>query len=103
MYQFYYSENKPYERGLCNGNVKDYIEIESIKPSMWEEHCLECSAPLCYKNCLNYVARSDGRCKRFDNSFQVYQSDKACCGKATHIKFRKWANMMTIVFQQCYQ
>ena len=44
------------------------------------------------------MARNDGRCKRFENGFRVFQDKKACCGQGVHIKFRKWANMMTIIF-----
>lgn len=78
--------------------MRQHFQIEAIRPAMWEEHCLECSAPLCFHNCLHYAARSDGRCKRFENGMSTFKSDKACCGQGVHVKFRKWANMMTIVF-----
>ena len=99
MYQFYYADvSKQYLRGVCNDNIANYINVTAIRPTMWEEHCLECAAPLCYKNCLHYIARSDGRCKRFDNSFLTFNDSKACCGQGAHLRFRKWANMMTIIF-----
>lgn len=99
MYQFYYADQKQtYRQNACVDHIQNHFEITAIRPTMWEEHCLECSAPLCYHNCLHYVARSDGRCKRFENGFWTFQSNKACCGQGVHIKFRKWANMMTIIF-----
>lgn len=99
MYQFYYADiNQQYEPGIFTDDINNYFEITAVRPTMWEEHCLECSAPLCYQNCLHYAARSDGRCKRFENSFLTFQNDKACCGQGVHIIFRKWANMMTIIF-----
>lgn len=99
MYQFYYANQKQeYRQNACVDNIRNYFEITAIRPAMWEEHCLECSAPLCYQNCLHYVARRDGRCKRFENGFLTFQDNKACCGQGVHIKFRKWANMMTIIF-----
>lgn len=99
MYQFYYSDiNQQYESGVFSDDINNYFKITAVRPTMWEEHCLECSAPLCYQNCLHYEARSDGRCKRFENSFLPFQNDKACCRQGVHIKFRKWANMMTIIF-----
>lgn len=99
MYQFYYANQKQeYRKNTCMDNIQNHFEITAIRPTMWEEHCLECSAPLCYQNCLHYIARSDGRCKRFENGFWTFQSDKACCGQGVHIQFRKWANMMTIIF-----
>lgn len=99
MYQFYYADTKQqYKQGVFNDDVRNHFQITAVRPTMWEEHCLECSAPLCYQNCLHYIARSDGRCKRFENGFLTFQEDKACCGQGVHIKFRKWANMMTIIF-----
>lgn len=99
MYQFYYADQKQtYEQCVCVDDITNHFKITKIRPTMWEEHCLECSAPLCYKNCLHYVARNDGRCKRFENGFWIFQDPKACCGQGVHIKFRKWANMMTIIF-----
>ena len=100
MYQFYYAdESKTWNHKPYKENMRSRFQITAIRPTMWEEHCLECSAPLCYQNCLHYAARSDGRCKRFDNGFLTFQNDKACCGQGVHIKFRKWANMMTIIFR----
>lgn len=99
MYQFYYADIwQEYKQDVCKDNIRNYFQITAIRPTMWEEHCLECSAPLCYQNCLHYAARSDGRCKRFENGFLNFSEEKACCGQGVHIKFRKWANMMTIIF-----
>lgn len=99
MYQFYYS-NKVYANEVprYQQNLNDYYEIRSIRPTMWEEHCLECSAPLCYSNCSLYKPRIDGRCKRFYDGFFVYNNPNGCCNQGMHIKFRKWSNMMTIIF-----
>ena len=72
--------------------------MEAIRPAMWEEHCLECSAPLCFESCLHYQARSDGRCKRFENGLQTFADERACCGQGVRVKFRKWGNMMTVLF-----
>lgn len=99
MYQFYYANSDmSSSRGKCKLNVYDKFDITAIRPAMWEEHCLECAAPLCFNNCVHYEARIDGRCKRFDKGINVYSDEKACCGQGAHIKFRKWANMMTIIF-----
>lgn len=99
MYQFYYSkEQKELEYGFCKDYISNHFRVDKIRPMMWEEHCLECSAPLCYKNCLHYEVRTDGRCKRFDNGMLVLKDERGCCGQKVHIKFRKWANMMTIIF-----
>lgn len=99
MYQFYYADKaQTYDRKACKLNIRDGFKITAVRPAMWEEHCLECSAPTCFESCVHYLARSDGRCKRFDNGLLTFASEKACCGQGVHVKFRKWGNMMTVLF-----
>lgn len=99
MYQFYYADQmRQTQRAACSLNVRERFAIEAVRPAMWEEHCLECSAPLCFESCLHYQARSDGRCKRFENGLETFEAENACCGQGAHVKFRKWGNMMTVLF-----
>ncbi len=101
MYQFYYADEKvKVERGMIERNLLNEYKVTKVRPSMWEEHCLECSAPLCFENCAYFEPRSDGRCKRFENGCLVFEDARACCGQGVHIRFRKWANMMTIIFPE---
>ncbi len=97
MYQFYYAQGA-HPRPVFQQNIRDLFQVTALRPTMWEEHCLECSAPVCYRSCVHYIARSDGRCKRFHDGLGVYPEEKGCCGEAVHVRFRKWANMMTIIF-----
>lgn len=99
MYQFYYADaKKETKQAQYHKNIKNEYEIEAVRPTMWEEHCLECSAPACFHNCVHYLPRSDGRCMRFENGIYVQKNDLGCGGQAARVKFRKWANMMTILF-----
>ncbi len=99
MYQFYYADQKQtWERGLCKENIREQFHITAIRPAMWEEHCLECSAPACFESCAHYQSRSDGRCKRFENGLHTFADERASCGQGAHVKFRKWGNMMTVLF-----
>ncbi len=99
MYQFYYADKElKLPCGEFKKNISDVFKITAVRPAMWEEHCLECSAPLCFENCLHYSARSDGRCKRFENGMAVFPKESGCSGEGVHIRFRKWANMMTVLF-----
>lgn len=98
MYQFYYSRNKSKKLAVYREDIKRHLKIESIRPTMWEEHCLECSAPACYKNCPLYLPRRDGRCQRFYDGIQVTANNIGCGGQAADIHFKKWSNMMTIIF-----
>ena len=99
MYQFYYADqSRIFDRKLCKENIRDRFQITAVRPAMWEEHCLECAAPLCFESCVHYQARSDGRCKRFENGLLAFPEEKACCGQGVHVTFRKWGNMMTVLF-----
>lgn len=49
MYQFYYADQKQkYHQGVYMDDITNHFKITKIRPTMWEEHCLECSAPFCY-------------------------------------------------------
>ncbi len=99
MYQFYYADtSEPFVRKRCKQNIEDHFQITAIRPAMWEEHCLECSAPECFASCAHYQKRSDGRCKRFYNGLLTFSDKRACCGQGAHVKFRKWGNLMTVLF-----
>lgn len=99
MYQFYYADRaRSYFRKECKENIRNHFRITAVRPTMWEEHCLECSAPACFDSCVHYQARSDGRCKRFANGLLTFAEEKACCGQGVHVRFRKWGNMMTVLF-----
>ena len=99
MYQFYYADgSKINKQPRYDRSLKNEYEVTAVRPTMWEEHCLECSAPACFGNCVHYIPRSDGRCMRFENGIYVYPNEKGCCGQGARLKFRKWANMMTIIF-----
>ncbi len=99
MYQFYYAA-KPVTRPSPEWklNMHDRFRITAIRPATWEEHCLECSAPVCFQSCVHFTARSDGRCQRFDNGFAVYENSTGCCRQGAYIKYRRWGTMMTILF-----
>ena len=99
MYQFYYAE-KPagFAPAVFKQNIRDHFAVTAVRPAMWEEHCLECAAPTCFGTCVHYQARTDGRCKRFENGLLTYPEEKGCCGQGVRVKFRKWGNMMTVLF-----
>lgn len=97
MYQFYYSDTQKIQIPEYSHCISEVFQISSIRPTMWEEHCLECSAPSCYKSCVLFQVRRDGRCRRFNNGIAVRPEKNGCCGQAAHLTFRKWANLMTII------
>lgn len=99
MYQFYYAQ-KPagFTPAAFREDIRERFQITAVRPAMWEEHCLECAAPTCFGTCVHYQARTDGRCKRFENGLLTYPDVRGCCGQGVRVKFRKWGNMMTVLF-----
>lgn len=99
MYQFYYAKEKKIEDSKWSGKLtEESYEPDTTRVTMWEEHCLECAAPICFGTCPNYEARVDGRCKRMENGIHLFKHEKAVGGYSAHVKFRKWGNMMTIIY-----
>ncbi len=98
MYQFYYAVNNTEQPVHYKKKLSDVFLVTAIRPSMWEEHCLECSAPLCYHSCPLFLPRVDGRCKRFDNGLHISDHPDGCCKQSIRVKFRKWSNLLTIIY-----
>lgn len=99
MYQFYYADEvEEKEKSHYQQNIASVYAVTAIRPAMWEEHCLECSAPLCFESCPHYRSRSDGRCKRLENGIAVSENPLGCGGQAVRLSYRKWANMMTLIY-----
>lgn len=98
MYQFYYADPADCEVPQYQKNIAEVFRVDAVRPTMWEEHCLECSAPLCFQTCTHFEARADGRCKRFYNGIRLRREERGCCGQAARVRFRPWGNMMTIVY-----
>lgn len=73
---------------LENNILRDNLII----PSMWCEHCVECSAPECYKTCKIYKKRKDGACVRINNGISPFGriNNKKTGAK---ISFRKWGKI----------
>ena len=52
----------------------------------WEEHCIECGQPYCFKTCKMYERAFDGKCKRFRNGIV-----KTPLGYS--VEFKKWGKL----------
>lgn len=68
-------------------------KIERVVPTIWEEHCLECSPPDCYKSCKKYRRREDGSCIRVTNGISAASEYKGFYGYAAAVEFREWAKI----------
>lgn len=56
----------------------------------WEEHCVECGQPACFRMCRMFERSFDGKCRRFDYGIVPIKSE----GKVLFAcAFRKWAKL----------
>ena len=60
----------------------------------WEEHCVECGQPECFKTCKFFERGFDGKCKRFDFGI-VYRQGLHICS------FRSWGKLEEIGRASC--
>ena len=76
--------------------------IERIVPLVWQEHCVECGMPECYKTCNRYLHRCDGRCRLFKNGIEHIKNPKAILGQNAVIEMREWAKLQTFFFSSVF-
>ena len=78
--------------------LSERFEIKKIRIAQWEEHCLECAAPQCYRSCEKYAARQDGRCRLLLHGFQPQSNPEATLPAGARVIFKPWGCMLTFVY-----
>lgn len=71
--------------------MRSRLSEKDLSPSnvaviSWEEHCVECGQPYCFKTCQMYERAYDGKCKRFKNGIAPIGGGHLC-------EFKKWAKL----------
>lgn len=89
MYNYIWNDKK---YNVTTNSYRSKYVVEGIVPMLWDEHCVECAMPLCYKNCAKFKARRDLRCLRFDNGIEPVEFVDSEIRGAT-ISFREWAKL----------
>lgn len=69
-------------------------QATQIVPTIWSEHCVECSAPDCYLSCEMYEARKDRQCVRISSGISPIIKNKKIVGEK--LQFKKWAKIECI-------
>ena len=64
----------------------------------WEDHCLECAAPLCFTTCSLYSPRPDGRCTRFAYGIYPNANFNGLFDYGADVRFRRWGKIEAIVY-----
>lgn len=59
----------------------------------WEEHCLECAPPVCYRTCPLFKARSDQKCARFVYGIVRNPNVKGLFDFGADLRFRRWGKI----------
>ncbi len=62
-----------------------------ILAAVWEEHCVECAMPLCYRNCPKFEKALDGRCRRLHEG--VARTRLANGEPAYQLAFKDWGKL----------
>jgi FkbH-like protein len=79
---------------------KSCIEISEIQSLMfmrWEEHCLECSAPDCFRSCPLHVQRMDRMCARFVDGINPNPRYSGPFNYGADISFRRWGKLIASI------
>lgn len=62
-----------------------------LAADFWEEHCTECGAPACYRECPMFERSEIGRCRRFDGGLRKVR--RGLPGDAFEVRFRPWGKL----------
>lgn len=102
MYSYiWYKKAEAESSPAQDSGYSDTCQVKAVLPLLWQEHCVECAAPLCYKSCKIYLPRTDKLCKRFANGVQpVCFPEQALRGGT--IQFRRWAKLEAVIPDYLY-
>ncbi len=67
--------------------------VESVYLLHWNEHCIECALPDCFKVCPLYVERRDRKCARFKNGIVPNPRFPGLFPYGAEIQFRRWGKL----------
>jgi len=76
--------------GLVTTDPVAYVYL-----TLWSEHCVECTYPVCYTTCSLYARRPDGHCRRFRYGIRRDDSIPGIDGGSYGIDFKRWGKLET--------
>ena len=77
-------------------NQYNFKNIKKKSLLVWEEHCTECAAPLCYGKCDKYRKRKDGRCRLFENGISKTKCKGTIDNYSYTILFQGWSKLESL-------
>lgn len=102
MFQIEWAQREVWETQsrICPGR-KSTLDAKAVRRAYllhWEDHCLECAAPLCFSSCTLYIARPDKRCARFLYGIYPNPHFRGLFDFGADIRFRRWGKIEAIVY-----
>lgn len=67
--------------------------VESAALLHWEEHCLECAPPTCYRTCRKFRRRTDRKCIRMSYGFKENPDFSGLLPFGIDCRFETWAQI----------
>lgn len=107
MFQIEFNEEKKYQNYNKKAGIKpsEIIPLKAIRMMNWEEHCVECGAPLCYNACQYYKSNGvNNKCRRFKFGY-CYNEEASDLKNNIHsvdVTFGKWAKMESEIFKNTF-
>lgn len=83
-----YPKEKHIQSGKSQLNLKI---VKSVTLLHWEEHCLECVPPECFRSCMNFKARIDQKCIRMAYGFIENPDFSGLFSYGIDCRFEPWA------------
>ncbi len=71
----------------------DPTAVRAVYLLHWQEHCLECAVPDCYRVCPLYVARADRKCARLQYGIAPNPAYTGLFGYGADVWFRRWGKL----------
>ena len=78
--------NRSLIKELSIPSSTDVASISKTGIITWEEHCIECGQPYCFKTCKMYERAFDGKCKRLKSGIVPIKYGYA-------VQFKKWGKL----------
>lgn len=105
MYRHCWFNKKTYIKdiSLKNDIPSDWMQInknDGIFVSAWEEHCLECSVPQCYHNCVYWVERTDRKCQKTFYGIKKRTDLSKSFPFAVQLQFRPWGKIESSIYNR---
>lgn len=99
MFDYAYSSEKKEKKEKINIEEVPPKEVAlKIAPLEWAEHCLECSAPLCYTSCEMFEEGPYHLCRRTAYGIRMeHDAEAGIYGCGVSVAFRKWAKLKAVM------